>query len=112
MFSVVLPRKPGPASPVPFALVSGEDPNIMAQEAMLDALMNCCESLYFQCVAMETILAKLAPEEWRPMLAAILDSDEASEIRASFHNVLDAAMDRCDPVNVSQMLRPSPRRVQ
>jgi hypothetical protein len=61
---------------------------------------------------METILAKVAPEEWRPMLAAILDSDEANQIRASFRNVLDAAADRCDPVNVSQVLRPSPRRLQ
>jgi len=84
----------------------------MAQEAMLSALMNCCESLYFQCVAMETILAKIAPEDWRPLLESILESEEADQIRATFRTVLDRAMDRRDPVDVSQVFRPTTRRLQ
>lgn len=84
----------------------------MAQEAMLNALMDCCESLYFQCVAMETILGKVAPEDWRPLLVEILDSEEADEIRSTFRRVLDVAVDRCDPDKVSAVLRPAPNRLQ
>jgi len=84
----------------------------MTDQDTIDVLRDCCETLYFQCVAMESILCKVAPEDWRHTLDKILKSAEASQIRAAFHCTFEAAVEKCDPTQLSDLLQMTTRRAQ
>ena len=81
----------------------------MSHQETIDCLMESCESLYLQSVAMESILDKLAPEDWRHMVDTILNSEEAIQVRASFRYTLRAAVHLGDPTKVLAALQPKPR---
>ena len=82
----------------------------MNHEEVIDALVESCESLFLQSVAMESILDKLAPEDWRHMMDTIIDSDEAIQVRASFRYTLRAAVRIGDPGQILASLQPKSRR--
>ena len=81
----------------------------MSHQEMIDSLMESCESLYLQSVAMESILDKLAPKDWRHMMDTILSSEEAIQVRQSFRCTLRAALHVGDPTKVLAALRAKPR---
>ena len=81
----------------------------MSHQETIDCLMESCESLYLQSVAMESILDKLAPEDWRHMVDTILNSTEAIRVRASFRYTLRAAIDVGDLRKILAALQPKPR---
>ena len=81
----------------------------MGDKETIDSLMESCESLYFRSVAMESILDKLAPEDWRHMVDTILNSEEVIQLRASFRYTHRAAVHLGDPTKVLATLQPKPR---
>jgi len=81
----------------------------MVRHHVVDSLVQSCESLYFQTIAMESILDKVAPEDWRHMMDTMLSSDEAIRLRASFRQTLEAAVLVGDPATVVAALRPKLR---
>ena len=58
---------------------------------------------------MESILDKLAPEDWRHMVDTILNSEEAIQVRASFRYTLRAAIHVGHLRNILAALQPKPR---
>jgi len=82
----------------------------MNHDQVIDALVESCESLFLRSVAMESILDKVAPEDWRHMMDKITNSAEAIQVRASFRYTLRAAVRIGDPGQVLAALQPKSRR--
>jgi hypothetical protein len=78
----------------------------MAGQKVIDSLLESCESLYFQSIAMESILNEVAPEDWHHMMETMMKCDEAIRLRASFHRTLQSAVRIGDPMAVLAALRP------
>ena len=82
----------------------------MSHQETIDSLMESCESLYLRSVAMESILDKLAPEDWRHIMDRILNSEEAFRVRTAFRYRLRAVVHVGDPTEVLGARQPKPRR--
>ena len=82
----------------------------MNHDEVMDALVESCASLFLRSVAMESILDKLAPEDWRHMMDTITSAAEAIQVRASFCYTLREAVRIGDPGQVLAALQPKSRR--